>query len=180
MLCGRPSVLCFTWATGSGRAAPKFRRRPWRSIVGLPLPPSSATCAACPSNTPCIADPFEPAVAALDPDLIVCIGVRHGGNGRLDDYQPFTDARTCDRHRSRCRELREHSRSRIGCFGGRTPDARALAGVGVAGGGAGALRRASGLGAGPGGAVARGTPSETPEHGASTLTGAAIGPGAGA
>ena len=36
---------------------------------------------------------FEPAVVALDPDLIVCIGVRHGGNGRLDDYQPFTDAR---------------------------------------------------------------------------------------
>ncbi len=37
--------------------------------------------------------PFEPAVAALDPDLIVCIGVRHGGNGRPDDYQPFADAR---------------------------------------------------------------------------------------
>ena len=36
---------------------------------------------------------FEPAVAALDPDLIVCLGVRHGGNGRLDDYQPFTAAR---------------------------------------------------------------------------------------
>ena len=36
---------------------------------------------------------FEPAVAALDPDLIVCIGVRHGGNGRLDDYQPFNAAR---------------------------------------------------------------------------------------
>jgi len=36
---------------------------------------------------------FEPAVAALDPDLILCIGVRHGGNGRLDDYQPFTAAR---------------------------------------------------------------------------------------
>ena len=36
---------------------------------------------------------FEPAVAALDPDLVVCLGVRHGGNGRLDDYQPFTAAR---------------------------------------------------------------------------------------
>ena len=36
---------------------------------------------------------FESTVAALDPDLIVCLGVRHGGNGRPDDYQPFTAAR---------------------------------------------------------------------------------------
>ena len=46
-----------------------------------------------PIKHPLHCGPFEPAVAALDPDLIVCIGVRHGGNGRLDDYQPFTDAR---------------------------------------------------------------------------------------
>ena len=46
-----------------------------------------------PIKHPLHCGPFEPAVAALDPDLIVCIGVRHGGSGRLDDYQPFTDAR---------------------------------------------------------------------------------------
>ena len=46
-----------------------------------------------PIKHPLHCGPFEPAVAALDPDLIVCIGARHGGNGRLDDYQPFTPAR---------------------------------------------------------------------------------------
>ena len=46
-----------------------------------------------PIKHPLHCGPFESAVAALDPDLIVCLGVRHGGNGRLDDYQPFTGAR---------------------------------------------------------------------------------------
>ena len=46
-----------------------------------------------PIKHPLHCGPFEPAVAALDPDLVLCIGVRHGGNGRFDDYQPFTDAR---------------------------------------------------------------------------------------
>lgn len=46
-----------------------------------------------PIKHPLHCGPFEPAVAAFDPDLILCIGVRHGGNGQLDDYQPFTDTR---------------------------------------------------------------------------------------
>jgi benzoylformate decarboxylase len=46
-----------------------------------------------PIKHPLHCGPFEPAVAALDPDLIVCLGARHGGNGRFDDYQPFSDAR---------------------------------------------------------------------------------------
>jgi benzoylformate decarboxylase len=32
-------------------------------------------------------------VKPLDPDLIVCIGARHGGGGGPDDYAPFADAR---------------------------------------------------------------------------------------
>jgi benzoylformate decarboxylase len=36
---------------------------------------------------------FEPAVAALHPDVIVCIGVRHSGAGRPEDYTPFAAAR---------------------------------------------------------------------------------------
>ena len=37
--------------------------------------------------------PLDAAVAALDPDLILCVGVRHGGSGRLEDYQSFSAAR---------------------------------------------------------------------------------------
>jgi thiamine pyrophosphate-dependent acetolactate synthase large subunit-like protein len=36
---------------------------------------------------------FEPAVAALQPDLILCIGVRHNGAGRPEDYAPLVTAR---------------------------------------------------------------------------------------
>jgi thiamine pyrophosphate-dependent acetolactate synthase large subunit-like protein len=35
---------------------------------------------------------FEPAVTALQPDLIMCIGVRHSGAGRPEDYTPFANA----------------------------------------------------------------------------------------
>ena len=35
---------------------------------------------------------FESAVTALNPDLIVCIGVRHGGAGRPEDYRGFHSA----------------------------------------------------------------------------------------
>lgn len=46
----------------------------------------------------CIAHPlhcgrFEQATAALNPDQIICIGVRHGGSGRSRDYDPFAAAR---------------------------------------------------------------------------------------
>lgn len=34
-----------------------------------------------------------PAVTALDPDLVLCVGVRHGGNGQREDYRPFSDGR---------------------------------------------------------------------------------------
>ena len=37
--------------------------------------------------------PLDGAVAALDPDLILCVGVRHGGSGQLSDYQSFSAAR---------------------------------------------------------------------------------------
>ena len=77
---------------------------------------------------------FEPAVAALDPDLIVCIGVRHGGNGRLDDYQPFNAARRVIAIGPDARELREPSGPRPGRFGGRTPDARSPAEADASGG----------------------------------------------
>ena len=36
---------------------------------------------------------FEPAVAALQADLIVCIGVRHSGAGQPEDYRPFAVAK---------------------------------------------------------------------------------------
>jgi benzoylformate decarboxylase len=36
---------------------------------------------------------FEPAVVALQPDLIVCIGVRHSGAGQPEDYRPFAVAK---------------------------------------------------------------------------------------
>jgi thiamine pyrophosphate-dependent acetolactate synthase large subunit-like protein len=36
---------------------------------------------------------LEEAMAALQPDLIVCIGVRHSGAGRPEDYQPFLSAK---------------------------------------------------------------------------------------
>ena len=36
---------------------------------------------------------FESAAAALKPDLIVCIGVRHSGAGLAADYHPFTAAK---------------------------------------------------------------------------------------
>ena len=36
---------------------------------------------------------FEQAAAAVNPDCIVCIGVRHGGAGTPQDYTPFAGAR---------------------------------------------------------------------------------------
>ena len=36
---------------------------------------------------------LDTVVEPLDPDLIVCIGARHGGNGSPDDYAPFAAAK---------------------------------------------------------------------------------------
>ena len=48
---------------------------------------------AVPIKHPQHCGPLVPVVTALDPDLILCVGVRHGGAGQLEDYQPFADAR---------------------------------------------------------------------------------------
>lgn len=37
--------------------------------------------------------PLDAAVTALDPDLILCVGIRHGGSGCLEDYQSFAAGR---------------------------------------------------------------------------------------
>ena len=48
---------------------------------------------AVPIKHPQHCGPLDAAVTALDPDLILCVGVRHGGAGRLEDYQSFTGGR---------------------------------------------------------------------------------------
>ena len=48
---------------------------------------------AVPVKHPQHCGPLGPAVTALDPDLILCVGIRHGGNGQIEDYQPFVNSR---------------------------------------------------------------------------------------
>jgi thiamine pyrophosphate-dependent acetolactate synthase large subunit-like protein len=48
---------------------------------------------AVPVKHPQHCGPLGPAVTALDPDLILCVGIRHGGNGQIEDYQPFANSR---------------------------------------------------------------------------------------
>ena len=48
---------------------------------------------AVPIKHPQHCGPLDAAVTALDPDFILCAGVRHGGAGRLEDYQSFAGGR---------------------------------------------------------------------------------------
>ena len=48
---------------------------------------------AVPIKHPQHCGPLDAAVAALDPDVILCVGIRHGGSGRLEDYQSFAGGR---------------------------------------------------------------------------------------
>ena len=48
---------------------------------------------AVPIKHPQHCGPLDAAVTALDPDVILCIGIRHGGSGRLEDYQSFAGGR---------------------------------------------------------------------------------------
>lgn len=76
------------WKSGAEDAVVKLAE-----YFGIPVSTIFADLKSFPITHPLHCGRFAQAVEAFNPDYIVCIGLRHSGDGSPDDYSPFINAR---------------------------------------------------------------------------------------
>ena len=72
------------WKSGAGAAIVSLAER-----LGTPI---AGDTRAVPIRHPLHCGPFEDAVAAFEPDTVVCIGVRHNARGKPADFDPLASS----------------------------------------------------------------------------------------